>query len=133
MSSLLALIIRATGYTPHLTTPNGLGESIKSVLKIGEIRGLLNPVKHFLLGAYPRRVARRCKAIKPDYIHIHNDPFAVEPLRRKLPRSKIILHMNNDHLIDGPAAGIVALRAVQSADEIAFCSGYTRDARKKDS
>jgi spore coat protein SA len=84
---------------------------------------MLEPWKRRLRQSYARDAARLCSKLGAQLIHIHNDPEAVQPLRRHNPAATLVLHMNNDHLLEGDSSQ-VATEAVATADWIAFCSTY---------
>lgn len=103
--------------------PNLFGVWLGRVIRDRRLRGALEPGKRFLRRAHARRAGRICQRIAPAIIHIHNDPEAVIPIRRRNPSATIVLHMNNEHLIEGEGA-LAAPETVQAADWVAFCSSY---------
>jgi spore coat protein SA len=109
----------------HRSTSSKISNRLSAILRNRRLLGLLDRPKQFLSSTYARGVASCISNLSPDVIHVHNDPIAVVPLRRAAPNAHIILHMNNDHLVEGPSAGAVAESAVEASDEIAFCSEYT--------
>lgn len=86
-------------------------------------RGWLSPLKRWLRQSYARQAAARLADLNCQVIHVHNDPEAVVPIRRRNPQAIIVLHMNNDHLIEGHIFES-ASSAVRAADRVAFCSQY---------
>jgi spore coat protein SA len=106
--------------TPHVA------ETLYNIIRDRELKGLLNPIKTWLRTAYARRAASAIASLRPDVIHVHNDPEAVVPIRRRNPRATIVLHMNNDHLIEGDRS-VSASEAIQAVDWVAFCSHYVME------
>lgn len=100
---------------------------VHTVIRNRSFKGILNPLKRWLRSYYSRRAASLCRSLKPDVIHIHNRPQSVLPVRRLNPQARIILHMNNDHLIEGISHNQnESAKVCQAADRIAFCSEYLR-------
>jgi glycosyltransferase involved in cell wall biosynthesis len=88
-------------------------------------KGLLQPIKQWLNNSDGRSAANLCRSLNSEVIHIHNSPNIVLPVKRLNPKSYIILHMNNDHLIGGDNPKELD-KIVTSVDRIAFCSEYIR-------
>lgn len=105
---------------------NNIAEKLYAVLRNRSMRGLLEPVKHWLRNFYNRRAARLCCSFQPDVIHIQNDYEAVLPIKRLSPQASIILHMQNDHLVEAHNPKRVE-ESCHAADKIAFCSEYLRN------
>ncbi len=127
----LATTVYASGFEktnhPYKTKqvlPPRIATLAAGYLRNRELKGLLRRPKLFFRQAYYRAIASRMLHQPPQVIHIHNDPFAVVPLRSKFPKSRIILHMNNDHLVEGDAKGETARTAVENSDQVVFCSNY---------
>ena len=104
---------------------------LSKVIKNRSFKGILNPFQIWLKGSYNRKAFELSKPLKADIIHIHNDYEAVFPARRLNPHSRIILHMNNDHLTGNDYLVstdylIRAETACHIADKIVFCSDYIR-------
>lgn len=105
--------------------PSPFVEQMNRWTRPRELKGLLRPLKRALRNHYAARAGAVIAKRGATLIHVHNDPEAVLPLRRQNPEAIIVLHMNNDHLIEGHIAteGIGA-RAVAAADWVACCSEY---------
>ena len=104
---------------------NNIANFLYALLRNKSVRGLLEPVKLWLKNSYNRRAARLCRSFEPNVIHIQNDYEAVVPIRLLNPQAKIILHMQNDHLVEAYNLSR-AEEACHVADKIAFCSEYLR-------
>ena len=105
---------------------NYLFNILYRALRNRSIKSLLNPVKLFFKNSYNRKASVLCQSIDSDIIHIHNEFDAVIPIRKSSPIAKIILHMQNDHLIETDDLKRAEL-ACHAADKIAFCSEYIRN------
>lgn len=75
---------------------------------------------------YSRRVLSHLST-DSEFVHIHNDPNLVTPIRKKLPDSKIILHMHNDHLCEPGFLRKRYLLAVNQADRIICVSQHVKN------
>lgn len=105
--------------------PPCLVESLARKLENRDLRGLLRPLNRLLAQAYQRSVAKTLATKSYDIVHIHNDLLAAQAIRRSCPNAKIVLHMNNNHLVEAHAirSGI-GEAALKSSDLVAFCSQY---------
>ncbi|HZP41725.1 MAG TPA: glycosyltransferase family 4 protein [Candidatus Binatia bacterium] len=59
-------------------------------------------------GRYVRRIARRLARAAPDIVHLHNVSQFVPPLRRMLPRARLVLQMHCEWLVELPRAAIAS-------------------------
>lgn len=100
-------------------------EKCYSLIQTRSLRGYLNPVKNWLRNSYNRKSARLCFSFYPDIIHIQNDYGAVLPIKKLNPYASLILHMQNDHLVDAFDLE-QAEKACHAADKLVFCSEYLR-------
>jgi len=90
-------------------------------------RGVLEPIKAWIGNDDLRRAIHAVREFQPSWIHIHNRPGAVPLFRSHFPKAKVILHMNNDHLVEGSEFEQQAsYRAARQANTLVFCSDYTR-------
>jgi spore coat protein SA len=112
----------STGYNQVEVSPLRISEFLFKIIKNREFNGLLRPLKRWLQTASARRGGRLITKSQPDIIHIHNDPGAVKWVQKYNPRAIIVLHMQNDHLIE--AETVVARDAISDTDYFAFCSEY---------
>lgn len=117
------------GLAASYVAENQLFAHMHKAISSRELKGKLAGAKQFLRRCYARRVANAIAKFQPDVIHVHNDPDAVSTLRAKNRMVPLVLHMNNDHLIEGCSAteGIAEI-AVGLSNAVAFCSEYSRDA-----
>jgi glycosyltransferase involved in cell wall biosynthesis len=104
---------------------NNIAEKLYAVLRNRSFWGLLESIKYWLRNDYNRRVARHCRSFNPSIIHIQNDYEAVLSVKRLNPQALIILHMQNDHLVEADDLKR-AEESCHAADKIAFCSEYLR-------
>lgn len=92
-----------------------------------DLKGLLRPIKRFISTRYQANAAKAIARGNWDIVHIHNDLHAVKPIKRRNPNSTILLHMNNDHLVDNFSLDEgTSQEAVALSDAIIFCSEYLR-------
>lgn len=94
----------------------------------------INPLKDFNVGndfelqesdkwpTYERHCKDVAREIKPDIIHIHNEARLAIGLKQLLPKSRIIVHVNDEVVtrLDPSQLG----RLASSADMILSCSDY---------
>jgi spore coat protein SA len=135
---LLASEISATVYCPPTSQGYGTLQTVcvpeprwarigLAVLGNRDFRSLLRPLRRFLATRYQHQAGREIARSHFDVVHVHNDPAAVKPIKEQNPKSKVVLHMNNDHLVDQHRlADGTSLQAVALADSIVFCSEYLR-------
>ena len=64
------------------------------------------PASRAYYWSYIRRVARHAAAERPDVIHLHNVTQFVPPLRRAVPRARIVLQMHCEWLVELPRATV---------------------------
>jgi glycosyltransferase involved in cell wall biosynthesis len=64
------------------------------------------PASRAYYWSYIRRVARHAAAERPDVIHLHNVTQFVPPLRRALPRARMVLQMHCEWLVELPRATV---------------------------
>jgi spore coat protein SA len=105
---------------------NSISEKISGKIRQRRLMGLLDPIKLFLRQSYARRAGKLCQRLEAGVIHIHNDPEAVVPIRHANPAATLVLHMNNDHLIEGDSS-LSAVDAVAAANWVVYCSKYLMD------
>jgi spore coat protein SA len=103
---------------------SALLEKCYGMVRYRDWKGTLRPVRAFLRQSHARAAAAGLAHSGCSLIHIHNDPEAVLPIRRRNPNAAIVLHLHNDHLIDGGDGAESASDAVAAADRVVFCSEY---------
>ncbi len=75
--------------------------------------------------AYGLAVRRRLRALRPDIVYVHNDPYLAGLLGRR-PGQSLVLHMHNDHLSARAARPLLA-RIVARCDRVLCVSEFIRD------
>lgn len=111
-----------TVYNQVKVSPFRTAEAIHKLIQSREFKGLLKPLKRWLRTASARKAGRAIAKHRSALIHIHNDPEAVKCVRKYNTKAIIVLHMNNDHLIETET--VLAKEAIQSSNYFAFCSEY---------
>lgn len=106
-------------------SPSSLIKILREALQNRSAKGLLNPIKTWLRDSYGRKAASICRSWQPDIIHVQNEYWAIHNIKKHNPNSRIILHMQNDHLIEGSDVRRVE-QCCCIADSIVFCSEYIR-------
>lgn len=89
--------------------PRLLAEYYRWRNRIGRRLGLPErryPASRAYYWSYIRRVARHAAAERPDVIHLHNVTQFVPPLRRAVPRARIVLQMHCEWLVELPRATV---------------------------
>jgi spore coat protein SA len=82
-------------------------------------------VKALNVLAYGLTVRRRLRALRPDIVYVHNDPYLAALLGRRAGQS-LVLHMHNDHLSARPARTLLAW-VVARCDGVLCVSDFIRD------
>lgn len=82
-------------------------------------------VKALNVLAYGLGVRRRLRALQPDIVYVHNDPYLAGLIGRRAGQS-LVLHMHNDHL-SAPAARPLLASVVARCDGILCVSDFIRD------
>jgi spore coat protein SA len=102
-----------------------ISNAINRLLRNRSFRGLANPFKRHFRAAHARKAASLIHTFAPTIVHIHNEPEAVGLIKRVNPTSKVILHMNNDHLVETfRISDGISSEAIKHADRIVCCSNY---------
>jgi spore coat protein SA len=76
--------------------------------------------RHFIAG-----VCKDLKRLRPDIVHVQNHSQFIGPIRRALPKAKIILHMHAEWLAQIDGKWIEP--RMRASDSIIFCSNYFTD------
>ena len=88
-----------------------------------------NPLRHAAkiqnVYQYSKKAAQALGS-KFDIIHIHNEPNMVPLMRKFNPRSLIVLHMHNDHLVEAPLFRMRYKRILRNVDLVLCVSNYIR-------
>src|SRR5262245_15685907 len=77
--------------------------------RIGRRPGMADrryPASRAYYWSYIRRVARHAAAERPDVIHLHNVTQFLPPLRRAVPRARLVLQMHCEWLVELPPATV---------------------------
>ena len=109
-------------YNQFKASPQRFAQTIHKLIRKREFKGLLTPLKRRLRTAKYRKAGRTIAKSCCGLIHIHNDPESVQWVRKYNSDAVIVLHMQNDHLIE--AESVVANQAIHDSDYMAFCSEY---------
>lgn len=82
-------------------------------------------IKSTLADGYIRRIVAHIKQAKYDVIHIHNRPQYTHYLRKGCPDAAIILHLQNDHLLNYSPKDRETIITI--CDRVLFCSKFILD------
>lgn len=94
---------------------------VKGFIKLGKkINGILG--HHLKYNSYPILAAIIVKLKGIDIIHVHNRPTYIPIIKRINPKTKVILHMHNDHILGLNKKQIIELH--KYSDKIISVSEY---------
>jgi len=100
-------------------------DRLYEAIRYRSFKGLLDYPKKRWRTAYQRHAAEIIQRLAPGIVHVHNDAEAVAPIKRAIPSATVILHMNNDHLVEDYFLKTgVSKTSVDHADRIVCCSRY---------
>ncbi|TXK46967.1 glycosyltransferase family 4 protein [Pontibacter qinzhouensis] len=89
------------------------------------LKGSKQVSHHLKYNLYPLVIALYCKWKNINTIHILNRPAYALVFRKVLPKARIILHMQNSHLLSLPDKLLADV--MKSNDEIISCSKFLND------
>jgi len=118
----------------HRRVESGFDRYLERIGKISDELGLL-PAERCSFGSswyfrhYGHAIAEDLRSYKADVVHIHNFSQFVPRMKERNPRTKVVLHMHSDWLIELDRRWVQPRLA--AADAIICCSDYFADGIRK--